>query len=154
MVRPLGSDLPRDQFWGCGSPLGAPPEEMPALPSPAWPRVILYFKQIYVLSPGQQSQSCLPVMSVSPNRLPSMFSIPLLFPTNFCLPSSMRSESFHDIILYIKPLFPLYKQFSIDSFFDLKGPSPRYFAYHSHYAYRSRTSIFILTSPMYRTRYN
>jgi len=42
-------------------------------------------------------------------------------PANFCLPSQMRSESFLIFLLYIKPLFPINKQFSIDSFLDLEG---------------------------------
>jgi len=40
------------------------------------------------------------------------------FSAYFSLLSSMRAESFLDIVLYIKPLFPINRQFSIDSFLD------------------------------------
>jgi len=55
-------------------------------------------------------------VSHSKCRLLLMFSIPLYFPAYFSLPSSMRSKSFLNVFLnslmYIRPLFPINKQFT------------------------------------------
>jgi len=63
----------------------------------------------------------LPYKQVIPNSLPVKFSSRSYFCAYFSLPSSIWSESFLDPDIYIKPLFPVNKQFSIGSFLDWEG---------------------------------
>jgi len=64
--------------------------------------------------------SCLPCKVTHSKQAAVMFSFPFYFPAAFSLPSSMRSESFlipfFISLLYLMPLFPINKHFSIDSF--------------------------------------
>jgi len=83
---------------------------------------------------------CNPFQTSCHQCSPSHFYFFWLFP--FTLLDVVRK--FLDIILCIKPLFPINKQFSIDSFLDWEGHH-WYFAYHPHHGNHSCTSVPILS---------
>jgi len=73
----------------------------------------------------------------------------IILPAYFLLPWSMSSESFLDIILYIKPLLYINKEFSIDSFLDWEGHRWGI----SLTTYHFRTSVSVLTPLTHHTCY-